>query len=552
MTILPVAASSVLKTLQKTAAFHATDDPETGQTAIQARLWLMLIIFLVSLFAVSFPTLARRTPGLRVPPVLFFIGRHFGTGVILSTAFAHLLQDAFAALQSPQVRERWKVGQWAGLIVLASLLSIFLVEYISTAFVDRLHSYSSAPPSPLASPSRSPSPSPSHPSLLSHPSPKHISTSDSSHTPPHSIVSPTLSQPQIQTPLPSDSETELPPSIVIHRPSDELTPLAAPPRARPTYGSTSHHHAQTFPRASDGAHTHNGGAGGEAFFAGGHHRHETRREHATHHDDSLGGKGWRAWFRTAGGDAAEADGAAKAEEGARKGKGTRGRAESEDECADAHEHEHEHRRRRRGQGHGHVHLDIESWHAEESGESAGEEGEVGGVDPKVGRRRQVVGILMLQIGIMLHSLVIGLTLAITSGPEFTSLVAAIIFHQLFEGLSLGIRIASLPAAYDQDSPSSALKPTLALSFALTTPAGIALGLGVFGPGRSEGAKLLLIQGLMSALSAGMLIYAACVEMLAGDFIMDPRLWRASLARQAFALGSLVAGVVAMAAVGIVD
>jgi len=38
---------------------------------------------------------------------------------------------------------------------------------------------------------------------------------------------------------------------------------------------------------------------------------------------------------------------------------------------------------------------------------------------RVGRRRQVVGILVLQFGIMIHSLVIGLTLAITSGSDFS-------------------------------------------------------------------------------------------------------------------------------------
>jgi zinc transporter 1/2/3 len=30
--------------------------------------------------------------------------------------------------------------------------------------------------------------------------------------------------------------------------------------------------------------------------------------------------------------------------------------------------------------------------------------------------------------------------------------------------------------------------------------------------------MLLIQGVMSAISAGMLIYAATVEMIAGDFV----------------------------------
>lgn len=54
---------------------------------------------------------------------------------------------------------------------------------------------------------------------------------------------------------------------------------------------------------------------------------------------------------------------------------------------------------------------------------------------------------------------------------------------------------------------------------------------------------------MSAMSAGMLIYAACVEMLAGDFVMDPAMWRSSVWRQVLALGSLGMGVVAMAAIG---
>ena len=60
---------------------------------------------------------------------------------------------------------------------------------------------------------------------------------------------------------------------------------------------------------------------------------------------------------------------------------------------------------------------------------------------------------------------------------------------------------------------------------------------------------MLVQGVMSAISAGMLIYAACVEMLAGDFVMDAHLWRSSVARQVLALVSLFAGVVAMAAIG---
>lgn len=168
---------------------------------------------------------------------------------------------------------------------------------------------------------------------------------------------------------------------------------------------------------------------------------------------------------------------------------------------------------------------------------------------QVGKKRQIVGILVLQLGIMIHSLVIGLTLAITQGSEFTSLFVAIIFHQLFEGLSLGIRIASLPSSDDGGIKYMAfLRSTLIILFAVTNPAGIAIGLLAFRRGHDI-VEMLLIQGIMSAVSAGMLMYAACVEMLAGDFVMDPILWRSELWKQALALVSLGAGVVAMALVG---
>ncbi|EDR11989.1 uncharacterized protein LACBIDRAFT_314029 [Laccaria bicolor S238N-H82] len=68
---------------------------------------------------------------------------------------------------------------------------------------------------------------------------------------------------------------------------------------------------------------------------------------------------------------------------------------------------------------------------------------------------------------MIHSLVIGLTLAITSGSDFASLTTAIIFHQLFEGLSLGIRIAALSRkdnkADDEETGSSKSSPTIRMA-----------------------------------------------------------------------------------------
>ncbi|KAJ3486142.1 hypothetical protein NLJ89_g11839 [Agrocybe chaxingu] len=102
---------------------------------VEPRMGVMGAILLVSLFAVSFPTISKQVPSLRIPGILFFIGKHFGTGVILATAFIHLLDDAFRSLQNPVLERRYgKVGKWTGLIILASLLSIFLVECASPRF----------------------------------------------------------------------------------------------------------------------------------------------------------------------------------------------------------------------------------------------------------------------------------------------------------------------------------------------------------------------------------------------------------------------------------
>ncbi|KAJ7782725.1 ZIP zinc transporter-domain-containing protein [Mycena metata] len=196
--------------------------------------------------------------------------------------------------------------------------------------------------------------------------------------------------------------------------------------------------------------------------------------------------------------------------------------------------------------------------------------------PKVGRGRQVVGIIVLELGILLHSLVIGLTLALTSGGDFTSLLTAIVFHQLFEGLSLGIRIASLPPpkTHSHTRRRDWFSITLSLLFALTTPAGLAIGMLSFA--HSAQSHTLLIKGVMSAVSAGMLIYAATVEMIAADFVFGnledgphghghghadehsheveererKEGERPSVGRRALALGSLLAGVGSMVLVSL--
>jgi hypothetical protein len=82
-----------------------------------ARVTVMLVILVVSMIAVSFPAVSN-SGVVRVPTALFFIGKHFGTGVILATAFIHLLPDSFYALLNESVsKEYGNVGRWVGLIM---------------------------------------------------------------------------------------------------------------------------------------------------------------------------------------------------------------------------------------------------------------------------------------------------------------------------------------------------------------------------------------------------------------------------------------------------
>ncbi|KAH8980034.1 Zinc/iron permease [Lactarius hatsudake] len=443
------------------------DDSVHGKgTDLSARVAVMAIIFCVSLFAVSFPTLSKRIRYIRIPPIVFFVGKHFGTGVILSTAFVHLLQDAFDRLQDPDVKRYTGIGHWAGLIVLSSLLVIFLVEYISTAYVDHLHSYSSVPSTPKVEPAQLPPIS----------------------SPP---ITPSQQAPREGTPLLGSCSSS----------------CTKQPRQHTVAGAHSHDHSHG--------------------LLPGHHRHEPHRQHDQHHTDHPRCVLTRFY------ESADGDQCASAKVS----------SHVEDEAQHYQVHSHSH-----GHGH-HGHGDLEGLldgaDSDANTDCTAEEEEA---DRIIGRKRQIVGILVLQLGIMLHSLVIGFTLALASGSDFESLATAISFHQLFEGLSLGIRIAALPAHPDPQHRStlSWLRPLLALLFALTTPAGILSGLIVFDAGhRGGGVGAKVAEGVLSAVSAGMLIYAACVEMLAADFVLDPTLWRSSKGRQVLALASVGMGAAGM-------
>jgi zinc transporter 1/2/3 len=130
-------------------------------------------------------------------------------------------------------------------------------------------------------------------------------------------------------------------------------------------------------------------------------------------------------------------------------------------------------------------------------------------------KAQLTAIFILEFGVIFHSVFIGLTLAV-SGSEFTTLLIVLIFHQSFEGLGLGSRIAVTPW------PKGKRWTPYILGFAygLSTPIAIAIGLGVRKSYPPEGRTTLIVNGVFDSISAGILIYTGLVELMAHEFMFS--------------------------------
>ena len=127
---------------------------------------------------------------------------------------------------------------------------------------------------------------------------------------------------------------------------------------------------------------------------------------------------------------------------------------------------------------------------------------------------------------------------------FITLFIVILFHQMFEGIALGTCIAELPKA----AASTLQKLIMAGTFALITPIGMAIGIGVLNQFNGNDPSTIIAIGTLDALSAGILAWVGIVEMLARDW-MHGKMLTAGLVRTISALFALVAGLVLMSVLG---
>lgn len=300
---------------------------------------------------------------------------------------------------------------------------------VTTAYVDHLHSYSSAPPSPSTTPSPSPSRSPSRTRRGRIPKPHRHSSHDNNDDT-NSGFGVDISE---QTPLliaSSTPPTTLPVEVVDADDAERVV-AQAKTAAVPVVDLTSSHrsHSPNHQEQHDHLHDHDShhsqGSShthtrlnsskpeedlDDAIFAGSHHRYETRGTHASH---SVGKGVGRKIAAVVLYDEGEPDveGASHVINAKRKCKvqkaidgSSQRRHRSSHSHGHAHGHEHSHSQHRHGQrhehghghGHGHAHLDMASWDPDveafssEGDEYDSEEEE----EVRVGRRRQIVGILV--------------------------------------------------------------------------------------------------------------------------------------------------------------
>lgn len=131
-------------------------------------------------------------------------------------------------------------------------------------------------------------------------------------------------------------------------------------------------------------------------------------------------------------------------------------------------------------------------------------------EPQLLRYRVVV--MVLELGIVVHSVVIGLGMGASNNTcSIKGLIAAMCFHQMFEGMGLGGCILQAKYKFLKNA-------MLVFFFSITTPLGIAIGLAMSTSYKENSPVALITVGLLNASSAGLLIYMALVDLLAADFM----------------------------------
>ncbi|KAM4057365.1 ZIP zinc transporter [Hirsutella rhossiliensis] len=90
----------------------------------------LFLVLAASCIGCGFPVVAKKVKWMKIPPKVFFACKHFGTGVLIATAFVHLLPTAFESLGNPCLPNLFTKDYppLPGVIMMGSLFTLFVVE----------------------------------------------------------------------------------------------------------------------------------------------------------------------------------------------------------------------------------------------------------------------------------------------------------------------------------------------------------------------------------------------------------------------------------------
>ena len=121
-------------------------------------------------------------------------------------------------------------------------------------------------------------------------------------------------------------------------------------------------------------------------------------------------------------------------------------------------------------------------------------------------------------------------------------LAALIFHQFFEGMALASVVV------EGDFRSKLVPIFMVVFYSLTTPIGVAIGIGVHSNYNGNASATLISRGVLDALSAGILIYDALVNIIT-PHIGCPMFRESTPFQQVVQMASLWLGAAIMAIIG---
>ncbi|OBZ82291.1 Zinc transporter 5 [Choanephora cucurbitarum] len=152
-----------------------------------------------------------------------------------------------------------------------------------------------------------------------------------------------------------------------------------------------------------------------------------------------------------------------------------------------------------------------------------------------------IGTFILELGIVMHSIIIGITLGTISEGSFQTLLIALVFHQFFEGIALGTRVNELNC-------KTWFKPiVMGLLFVCMTPIGVAIGIGIRSSINPPAA--ILAQAILDSLSAGILLYNAFVSLMSAEINQNTSFRRAPLGRKVYCFTFMYLGAALMSVLG---